>query len=170
MRALRRRLVARPAPAPLESLPKIAVFAGYHPLGGEIDPEALIDQLRDAGATLVMPVCERPNGALIFRRYRPGDLLVPDAMGVPAPSPAASILLPDLLIVPLLAFDRQGGRLGQGGGYYDRTLAALRAVKPVFALGLAYSGQEVAQVPTAPHDQRLDAILTEIGYIAVSKP
>jgi len=74
---------------------------------------------------------------------------------------------PDLIIAPLLAFDRAGGRLGQGGGHYDRTIEALRARGPVFVIGLAYAGQEIEAVPCEPHDQRLDAILTEIGYIEV---
>jgi 5-formyltetrahydrofolate cyclo-ligase len=71
------------------------------------------------------------------------------------------------MITPLLGFDRRGGRIGQGGGHYDRTLAALRAHRPIFALGLAYAGQEVARAPNEPHDQRLDAMLTEIAYIEV---
>ena len=86
-----------------------------------------------------------------------------DAAGVPAPGPDAPELTPDLVVVPLLAFDGAGARLGQGGGYYDRTLAALRAAGPVVALGLAYAGQEVARLPVEAHDQRLDAVLTEAG-------
>ena len=73
------------------------------------------------------------------------------------------------IVTPLLAFDRRGGRLGQGGGHYDRTLSALRAVRPVFVLGLAYSGQELDAVPMAGHDQRLDAIVTETEFIEVAK-
>ena len=81
-----------------------------------------------------------------------------------------SAVTPDLIIAPLLAFDRAGGRLGQGGGHYDRTIAALRARGPLFVIGLAYAGQEIEAVPRMkPHDQRLDAILTEIGYIEVRK-
>ena len=76
---------------------------------------------------------------------------------------------PRLVICPLLAFDRAGGRLGQGGGHYDRTLAVLRAQGPVFVLGLAYAGQEVAALDLEPHDQRLDAILTETGYTRFRK-
>ncbi|HEY9233988.1 MAG TPA: 5-formyltetrahydrofolate cyclo-ligase, partial [Phenylobacterium sp.] len=74
-----------------------------------------------------------------------------------------------LVICPLLAFDRRGARLGQGGGHYDRTIEALRAEGPVFVLGLAYAGQEVEGLPAEPHDQRLDAILTESGYIEARK-
>ena len=90
--------------------------------------------------------------------------LQPDAARVPSPTAAAPALIPDLIIAPLLAFDRAGFRLGQGGGYYDRTLQALRAAGPVFVVGLAYAGQEVEAAPRDDHDQPLDAILTETGY------
>jgi 5-formyltetrahydrofolate cyclo-ligase len=82
-----------------------------------------------------------------------------------APVPSAPQSHPDLVIAPLLGFDRKGRRLGQGGGTYDRTLANLRAFGRVFVLGLAYSGQEVDEVPAEPHDQRLDAVLTETAYL-----
>lgn len=101
---------------------------------------------------------------MTFRRWTVGDTLARDAAGLPAPEPHAEILRPDLIISPLLAFDRQGARLGQGAGWYDRTLVDLRAVHDVWVVGLAYSGQEVARVPAEDHDQRLDAILTEAGY------
>ena len=104
-----------------------------------------------------------------FRRWDLGAVLEPDSLGVPSPLRSASVAHPDLIVVPLLAFDRRGGRLGQGGGFYDRTLAALRRDRPVFALGLAYAGQELDEVPTDPHDQRLDAILTETEFIPVSR-
>ena len=104
------------------------------------------------------------DAPLVFRAWDPRDPLVPDALGVPAPPPSAPGLHPDLVITPLLAFDRKGGRLGQGGGHYDRTLESLRAARPVFVLGLAYAGQEVEPMALDPHDQRLDAILTETGY------
>jgi len=92
-----------------------------------------------------------------------------DAFGIPAPGPNAAEVLPDIVFAPLLAFDRLGGRLGQGAGHYDRTLAILRARQPVFVIGLAYAGQEIAAVPMDAHDQRLDAILTETGYIEVAR-
>ena len=91
----------------------------------------------------------------------------PDAFGIPAPPPFAPAGAPDLVIAPLLGFDRRGGRLGQGAGHYDRALAALRAAKPVFVIGLAFSGQEIAELPAESHDQRLDAILTETDYIEI---
>jgi 5-formyltetrahydrofolate cyclo-ligase len=106
---------------------------------------------------------------MVYRRWTPGEALVRDAIGLVAPAGENPIVEPDLVVAPLLAFDRQGRRLGQGGGYYDRALAALRARKPVFVLGLAYVGQETHGLPDEPHDQRLDAILTESEYIAVQE-
>jgi 5-formyltetrahydrofolate cyclo-ligase len=100
---------------------------------------------------------------------RAGDVAKPDAFGNPSPPASAPEVFPNLIIAPVLAFDRRGGRVGQGGGHYDRTLEALRARGEVFVLGLAYAGQEIASVPSEAHDQALDAILTETGYIEVRK-
>ena len=94
-----------------------------------------------------------------------GEALVPDALGIPAPDVNSAAVLPDVVFAPLLAFDRKGGRLGQGGGHYDRTLANLRRMKAVFVVGLAFAGQELPEIPMEPHDQRLDAILTETEYL-----
>lgn len=156
--------------APLNRLPAFASFAGYYALGAELNPSPLIRRLAEMGGLFGMPVCEGPDRPLIFREWDDRDRPVPDAMGVPAPPPHARLIHPDLVIAPLLAFDRKGGRLGQGGGHYDRTIAGLRAAKPVFVLGLAYAGQEVDHLDMEPHDQRLDAILTENGYIEVVRP
>jgi 5-formyltetrahydrofolate cyclo-ligase len=156
--------------------PRGKVAAVYHGLGSELSARALADWLAQAGWTLALPSVEgadRPEsqgghrGHMVFRRWTPGEPLVRDTIGLVAPPPERPILQPDLVVTPLLAFDRQGRRLGQGGGYYDRALAALRARKRVFVLGLAYVGQETHGLPDEPHDQRLDAILTESEYIAV---
>ena len=154
---------------PAHRLPAFASFAGYYALGAELNPSPLIRRLSAMGAFSALPVCEGPDRPLLFRMWEARDRLVPDALGVPSPPAWAQIMHPDLVIAPLLAFDRMGGRLGQGGGHYDRTLQGLRANKKVFVLGLAYSGQELPEVPSEPHDQRLDAILTETGYIEVEK-
>jgi len=175
LRELRRRLAAEAPDAaqraaahlPLGKFPNLQWVAGYHALGSEMDPLPLCRRFADAGARLALPVAERPDAPLVFRAWSEGKLLVRDVMGVLSPSLQAAPALPDLVITPLLAFDRRGGRLGQGGGHYDRTLANLRARKQVFVLGLAYAGQEVEDLPLEPHDQRLDAILTETGYIEV---
>ena len=177
MRA-RRRELARAFPdaaqraaehLPLEALPAFACFSGYHALGDELDPSPLIRRLAATGAMFALPVADLADAPLTFRAWDSRDTPVPDRFGVPAPPPTASILHPDLIVCPLLAFDRAGGRLGQGGGHYDRTIEALRAIKPVFVLGLAYAGQEVEAIAAEAHDQRLDAILTENGYRPVSK-
>jgi 5-formyltetrahydrofolate cyclo-ligase len=175
MRA-RRRGCARDAPdaaeraaglLPLDRLPRARVVAGYAPQGGEIDPGPLMLRFEAAGATLALPVAASAGAPLVFRAWTPAAERVRDAAGIAAPPPTAAELEPDLVIVPLLAFDRSGMRLGQGAGYFDRTLQALEARGPVFTLGLAYAGQGVARVPAEEHDRRLDAILTEIEYIEV---
>ncbi len=154
--------------------PQGKVAAVYHGLGSEVSARALADWLMECGWTLALPSVEGPDpeghdGRMVFRRWTPGEALVRDAIGLVAPSAEQPIVEPDLVIAPLLAFDREGRRLGQGGGYYDRALAALRARKSAFVLGLAYVGQETHGLPDEPHDQRLDAILTESEYIAVQE-
>eukprot|EP01041_Mallomonas_annulata_P029213 gene29213-51171_t len=151
MRMLRRQLAAEAPDAAVRAaanLPEswpgtpVAIYGLYSPLGSELDPGAI----RIAGAQRALPVVVERDAALVFRRYRPGDLLEPDVLGLPAPTRDAEVVFPDVLFVPLLAFDRRGGRLGQGGGFYDRSLAALRARGPVRAVGLGYAGQEVDQL------------------------
>lgn len=142
-----------------------AVVAGYWPLGDEIDPVPLMAALADAGCVLALPVVLGRDLALEFRQWRPGDALVPGPHGTRQPGPQAPVLVPRSLLVPLLAFDARGFRLGYGGGYYDRTLAGLRAKGSVRAIGLAYAAQLVAQLPTDPWDQPMDAILTETGLM-----
>ncbi|MDP3173261.1 MAG: 5-formyltetrahydrofolate cyclo-ligase [Phenylobacterium sp.] len=155
------------ADLPMERLPAFAMFSGYHASGSEMNPSALIRRISQTGAMFALPVALAKDQPLIFRAWEADMDLEPDAVGVPSPPASAPELHPDLVICPLLAFDRRGGRLGQGGGHYDRTLANLRALKSVFVLGLAYSGQEVDAVPMGEHDQRLDAVLTETGYFEV---
>ena len=175
LRVLRRTLAAQSPQAALEAAARLPVPAftafkvvsGYRPQGAEIDPEPLMRLLAEAGATLCLPVAAHRDSGLAFRAWKPGQGLIPDAFGIPSPPPSSPDVEPDLIITPLLAFDRNGGRLGQGGGHYDRTLANLRARKRVFVLGLGYAGQEVPTIPLEPHDQRMDAILTETGYIPV---
>lgn len=175
MRALRR-VLSRQAPEaaalaaqrlPIERLPAFAVVGGYRALGAELNPAPLIGRLTAAGARLALPRADRADAPLDFRAWDGEAALEPDSAGAPSPPRSAPLLQPDLVIVPVLAFDRRGGRLGQGGGHYDRTLANLRAAKAVFVLGLAFSGQELDHVPTLPHDQRLDAVLTDVEFIQI---
>ncbi len=177
MRALRRGL-ARTAPdaaeRAAENLPpaflsRFSVVAGYAPQGREIDPGPLMRRFEAAGARIALPVSVSAGAPLVFRAWAPASQRALDAAGVPAPPPDAEELAPDVLIVPLLAFDRSGMRLGQGAGYFDRTIAVLQQRGPVFTLGLAYAGQGVARVPAEEHDRPLDAILTEIEYMEVRR-
>jgi 5-formyltetrahydrofolate cyclo-ligase len=177
MRGLRRRLAAEAPDAafraaealPVERLPAFQIAALYYAHGTEIDPTPLAERLLAAGVTVALPVARARDGLLQFRAWRPGEALAPDAVGVPSPPDAAAVVTPQLVVAPLLAFDRRGGRLGQGGGHYDRTLANLRSGGEVFVVGLAYAGQEVEAIPLEPHDQRLDGVLTEAGYVDVAK-
>ncbi|WP_235536614.1 5-formyltetrahydrofolate cyclo-ligase [Phenylobacterium sp. Root700] len=177
MRARRRELAAACPDAaqraadhlPLDQLPAFGCFSGYQPQGAELDPGPLLRRLASTGAVLALPSADRADGPLNFRVWNGRDALVPDSFGVPAPPPTAPLVRPDLIVCPLVAFDGSGLRLGQGGGHYDRTIEALRASGSVFVLGLAYAGQQVEAIAAEAHDQRLDAILTESGYMAVSK-
>ncbi|HUF44987.1 MAG TPA: 5-formyltetrahydrofolate cyclo-ligase, partial [Aestuariivirgaceae bacterium] len=110
-----------------------------------------------------LPVVVARGQPLVFRAWAPGNPTVAGIWSIPVPLESAPELEPDVLIVPMLAFDGEGYRLGYGGGFYDRTLARLRAIKPVVAVGAAFAGQEVAQVPRGPHDEPLDWIVTEHG-------
>lgn len=146
------------------------VAALYAGIGAEIDARRhLAEWLVEQGWALALPRVEGEEGHMVFRQWAPGDLLIHDQIGLNAPEPTRPAVEPDLVITPLLAFERNGRRLGQGGGYYDRALEALRARRPVFVLGLGYLGQETHGLPFEPHDQRLDAILTESEYIAVEE-
>ncbi len=170
MRHLRRRLAveapgaAEQASANLPFFPNVHVYAVYHAVGSELDPTPI----RMAGQRALPVIADRAR-PMVFRCHRLGEPLMPDVMGVPAPPQSAGEVTPDVIFAPTLAFDRQGGRLGQGGGYYDRLIASLRANGPLLVIGLAYAGQEVPEVPMEPHDQRLDAILTETDFITVAR-
>ncbi|MCC6887439.1 MAG: 5-formyltetrahydrofolate cyclo-ligase [Hyphomicrobiales bacterium] len=137
------------------------VVSGFMPLGSEINPLPLMRVLAAAGAALALPAVIGRGEPLALRAWSFGAPLAPGVWGIREPLPEAPAADPDILLVPLLAFDRGGRRLGYGAGYYDRTLAVLRARRNVVALGLAYTAQEVAAVPVGPRDARLDLVLTE---------
>ena len=144
---------------------KPGLAAIYHASGSELDARPLAEGLIKLGWSLALPWCEEPDTAIIFRAWKPGDRLAPDAAGISAPLVGSPAVFPDLVVCPVLAFDAAGARLGQGGGYYDRTLEGLRKINPGLAvIGLAFSIQEIAAVPGGPHDQKIDAILTDKGY------
>jgi len=133
----------------------------YAPVRGELDPAPLAARLSAAGLQILLPMVIDPEGPLVFRAWLPDDPLEPGFARIPEPRADAPIFRPDVVVVPLAAFDRRCCRLGYGGGHYDRTLAALRAEGDVWAMGYAYAGQEVDRVPDEPFDQPLDAVVTE---------
>ena len=141
--------------------PEGATVSGYVALADELDPAPLLARLAEAGHPIALPVVVGPGQALIFRRWRAGDALEAGPRGTRHPLPSAALVVPQILIVPLLAFDGAGRRLGFGAGYYDRTLLKLRASGPTLALGFAFAAQRVAEVPAGASDQRLDWIVTE---------
>lgn len=143
---------------PLE-LARLSPVAGYWPVGGEIDGRPLLAALAKAGRTICLPRMETRAGPARFIAWRGAEALSADAFGVPSPPPTGADLSPRLLLVPLLAFDRSGGRLGQGGGHYDRIISLYRAHGCV-AAGLAYAEQEMERVPTGAHDAHLDWVIT----------
>jgi 5-formyltetrahydrofolate cyclo-ligase len=139
-----------------------AVVGGYWPVGDEMDVRPLLQALHGEGMALALPTVTSRGTPLTFRAWRPGDVMTPGAHDIPAPLADAPPAIPDLLIVPLLAFDRRGWRLGYGAGYYDRTLEAFAAAgRAVTAVGVAYAAQELPQVPHDDGDRRLDAVVTD---------
>ncbi len=131
------------------------------PMKTEINPLPMMRMLAEVGMALALPVVAGRGKPLIMRAWLWGEPLGSGVWGIREPKPEAQQVDPDILLVPLLAFDRTGYRLGYGGGYYDLTIAGLRARKTVTAVGIAFSTQEVPKVPTTPRDARLDLVLTE---------
>ena len=138
-----------------------AIVSGYSPIRNEIDPVPLLRQLAGHGARLALPVVLARGKSLVFRAWSPDDRLMLGPLGIPEPSPAAAEVIPDIMLVPLAAFDRQGHRIGYGAGHYDFTLEHLRKAKAIVAIGTAFSVQEIKAVPALPHDVALDYVLTE---------
>ncbi|MDQ8029803.1 MAG: 5-formyltetrahydrofolate cyclo-ligase [Brevundimonas sp.] len=172
MRAHRKRLAgldpqaAERAASHIDALPPGDPVALYRAIGSELDTDAMTLALIRQGRSLCLPVVIQPDAPMIFRLWSPGEPLELDQAGVPAPLPLAGTVTPALILTPLLAFDDQGGRLGQGGGYYDRTFAAL---PEAIRIGFAYAGQQVDDLPIEGHDIRLHGVLTEVGYTAARK-
>ncbi len=138
-----------------------AIVAGYSPINSEIDPFPLMRALERRGAELALPVIVKSNYPLIFRSWSPDEGLVRGSYGIFQPSSDAPDVDPDIVLVPLAAFDRAGHRIGYGRGYYDRTLHQLRAMKKITVIGIAFAVQEIEIVPALPHDEQLDCVLTE---------
>lgn len=160
-------IAARFMSSPLANRLAGTVVAGYMPMRSEIDTHLLMDRLAAAGATLCLPDVVAEDTPLAFRRWAPDDALATGRYGIAVPGPDAEMLVPEMLLVPMLAFDRAGHRLGYGGGYYDRTIARLREGGEVLTVGLAFSGQVREDLPVAAHDMRLDWIVTESAALPV---
>jgi 5-formyltetrahydrofolate cyclo-ligase len=137
------------------------IVSGYSPIRSEIDPAPLMRMLAAQGVQLALPAVTARGKSLVFRAWSPGDRLMLGSLGILEPSPAAAELVPDIMLVPLAAFDRAGHRIGYGAGHYDVTLAHLRKVKAIVAIGVAFAVQEIKAVPMQPHDVALDYVLTE---------
>jgi 5-formyltetrahydrofolate cyclo-ligase len=137
------------------------VVSGYSPIRSELDPVPLMRKLAAQGAKLALPAILGRGKSLAFRAWVPGDRLTMGPLGILEPSPAAAELVPDVMLVPCAAFDRLGHRIGYGAGHYDFTLAHLRKLKPITAIGLAFAAQEIQAVPALAHDVALDYVLTE---------
>lgn len=147
-------LVAREKPA------RVSLFISVK---GEIDMAPLAERLAALGVSLCLPVIAAKAAPLVFRDWRPGDALEDRPFGLKEPPASVAEVAPDLLFVPLAAFDGDGGRIGYGGGFYDRTLEKLRAEGAALAVGVAFAAQEISRAPVEVHDQPLDYVLTETG-------
>jgi len=184
--ALRREAVARREAMPREARAAVAdaiaarafplalssgtIVSGFMPLKSEINPLPLMRKLADAGAQLALPAVAGKGKPLIMRAWKFGEPLAAGVWGIREPKRDAPEVAPDILIVPLLAFDRRGHRIGYGAGYYDMTITALRARKPITAVGIAFAAQEIDAVPNTPRDARLDLVLTEREVIDCRGP
>jgi 5-formyltetrahydrofolate cyclo-ligase len=151
-------IATRPFPA---AIAPGAIVSGFFPMRSEINPMPLLRRLAAAGAGLALPVVAGRGKPLTMRGWMFGDPLRAGVWGIREPVPEAPEVFPDILIVPLAAFDRTGHRIGYGAGYYDMTIARLRAHKSVIAAGIAFAAQEIEAVPATARDERLDLVLTE---------
>ncbi|UTW54991.1 5-formyltetrahydrofolate cyclo-ligase [Kordiimonas sp. SCSIO 12610] len=157
---------AKHAKSLLKDIPTQACIGLYSSVGDELNPCFLAHDLEQKGYRLALPVVTGKNTPLEFKRWGQGDPLSAGPYGIEEPETNAPIVIPDVLIVPLLAYDENCYRLGWGGGYYDRTIAKYSAIK---AFGFAYAAQIVDDLPTEPHDLPLHGVITETGVILPKK-
>ncbi len=147
-----------------------SAVAGYLPVGDEFDVLPLLEAAVGYGLPVALPFVPGKGEPLVFRAWSPGEALVEGALGIPVPPPGATVLIPSLLLVPMLAFDDAGYRLGYGGGFYDRSLSLLRTKQPgTLAVGVAFAAQQVETVPRNNLDEPLDWIVTEEGARAFDR-
>jgi 5-formyltetrahydrofolate cyclo-ligase len=148
-----------------------SIVGGYSPINSEIDCLPVLEQLFKLGIAICLPVVSNKEKHLTFYQWKPGDKMVRGSYGVCEPLTSNKEIIPNVLLVPMLACDKHGNRLGYGGGYYDRTLKKLRARKSmggVTAIGLAYEGQIYGEIPHFEEDEPIDIILTDVGAIVIS--
>jgi 5-formyltetrahydrofolate cyclo-ligase len=145
---------------PFEITPDMIV-SGYSPIRSEIDPQPLMRKLAEQGVKLALPAVLARGKSLAFRAWSPDDRLMMGPLGILEPSPAAAEVIPDIMLVPLAAFDPLGHRIGYGAGHYDYTLAHLRKMKAITAVGIGFAAQQIKAVPALAHDVALDYVLTE---------
>jgi 5-formyltetrahydrofolate cyclo-ligase len=143
----------------IRALPNAQVIGGYYPIRGELNPLPLLDALHDEGVLIGLPAIY-PGPALIFRTWTPGAPLERGLFGLSEPAAGRPGVIPSVVLVPLLAFDSKGNRLGYGAGYYDAALRDLRQRGPVVAIGLGFDEQQFPEIPREPQDEPLDMILT----------
>jgi 5-formyltetrahydrofolate cyclo-ligase len=160
-------LVDRVATLPI---PHGAVVAGFVAIRSEIDPLPLMEALRLRGHMFGLPVVLADRETMIFRAWDGLTPLIPSSFGLSVPPLTALQVEPRVLLVPLAAFDRRGYRIGYGKGHYDRALARLEANGSTLKIGIAFSTQEIDEVPAEPHDRRLDYVLTETDFFACKDP
>ena len=139
------------------------IVSGFAAIRDEINPAPLMAWLQAEGFKLALPVMQGREKPLLMRAWSPGDTMAPAQWGIAEPLDDKPEVEPDVVLVPLLAFDARGYRLGYGGGFYDRTLRRLRKLKPVVAVGIAYDEQRVDAVPAESYDEKLDWVLTPSG-------
>jgi 5-formyltetrahydrofolate cyclo-ligase len=143
-----------------------SIVSAFYPYQSEIDGQPLLGKLAGEGWTTALPIVIKLGQPLEFRRWLPGEPTIVGKWNIPRPTENASLVEPDVLLVPLLAFDRKGYRLGYGGGFYDRSIVRLATMKTITTIGLAYAAQEIAHVPHDDLDQPLHYVMTEKELIA----
>lgn len=151
-------ITQRPFPV---AVPRGVIVSGFSPIKTEFNPVPLMRKLADAGASLALPVVAGRGLPLTMRAWKFGDEMASGVWGIREPKPDSPEVFPDILLVPLAAFDREGQRIGYGAGHYDRTIQRLREMKKVAAIGVCFAVQEIEHVPATAFDQRLDLVLTE---------
>jgi 5-formyltetrahydrofolate cyclo-ligase len=150
-------------------IPEGATIGGYWATKSEVDVRPLITYFHQQGYVCALPIIQSADEPLIFREWRPGNLLISGLYSILTPDEAAPMVTPTVLLVPLLGFDRQGYRLGQGGGFYDLTLANLRKKRHIIAIGIAFDCQEVEAIPHHDYDEGMDYIVTPTRVVKIEK-